>query len=272
MSHQEIYVLNKRLKLRHSATGFKTSMDSVLLAAACPAVEGDHILDMGCGVGGAGLCVLTRVAGAKLSGVEIQGEHAELARQNAEANNMAERAEFITADIQGFRREKAFHHIICNPPYLEAGKHLRSPSEEKATAMGGVAYTPHPTSGKAQAPNLSYPSPLAKGGGVGGGIDNPVLKDWIDTAHFCLKSNGSFTMIHRADKIDKIILGMGKRFGALEIIPLWPKAGQDAKRVIVRAIKDRKTPTSLKAGLILHNEDGSYTDRTEHILRELGTI
>lgn len=253
MATQEIYVLNKRLKLLHSEKGFKTSMDSVLLAAACRAKSGDHILDMGCGVGGAGLCVLTRVAGVKLSGVEIQEDHAKLARQNAEANDMQDLCTFVNADIREYREEKAFNHIICNPPYLEAGAHLRSPSKEKATAMGH---------------SLKSPCPQA-GGRDGKGSS---IKDWIDTAHFCLKSNGTFTMIHRADKIDKIILAMGKRFGAVEIIPLWSKVGKNAKRVIIRAIKDRKSPANLHAGITLHNDGGEYSDVAERILREMETI
>jgi tRNA1(Val) A37 N6-methylase TrmN6 len=241
MATQEIYVLNKRLKLLHSEKGFKTSMDSVLLAAACRAKSGDHILDIGCGVGGAGLCVLTRVDGVKLTGVEIQEDHAELARQNAKVNGMQERCTFVNADICEYREEKAFNHIICNPPYLEAEAHLRSPSKEKATAMGHE--------------------------------DREVsVKEWVDCAYFCLKSNGTFTMIHRADKVDKIILAMGKRFGAIEIIPLWPKVGKNAKRVIVRAIKDRKSPATIHAGITLHNDDGEYSYVAEKILREMETI
>lgn len=234
---QEIYVLNKRLKLLHSEKGFKTSIDSVLLAAACPAKAGEHILDMGCGVGGAGLCVLARVAGVYLTGVEIQGEHAALASRNAIVNNMQERCEFITADIRDYREEKKFNHVICNPPYLEGQTHLRSPSEEKAIAMGHE--------------------------------DASVsVKDWVDCAHFCLKSNGTLTMIHRADKIVDILQALGKRFGAVEIIPLWPKAGDNAKRVIVRAIKDRKTPATLHAGLIIHRDDGTYTAAAEAVFRD----
>ena len=232
---QEIYVLNKRVKLLHTERGFKTSIDSVLLAAACPAQAGDHILDMGCGVGGAGMCVLSRVDGTKLTGVELQGDHVELANRNATANLFQERCEFIASDIRDYKNENAFQHIICNPPYLEAGAHLRSPHKEKATAMGHE--------------------------------DVLTVKEWIDVGHYCLKSNGSLTMIHRADKTDKIIQALGKRFGAVEIIPLWPKQGENAKRVIIRAIKHRKTPATLHSGLVLHDDSGEYTHEAEEIFR-----
>jgi tRNA1(Val) A37 N6-methylase TrmN6 len=236
---QDIYVLNKRLKLRHSAAGFKTSMDSVLLAAACPAMAGERLLDMGCGVGGAGLCVLARMAGVHLTGVEIQKDHADLAEYNAAVHDFADQTDFINIDIRQYRAEKAFHHVICNPPYLEAERHLRSPSAEKAMAMGHSEET-------------------------------MTVKDWIDTAHFCLKSKGSLTMIHRADHLDKIIQALGKRFGAVEIFPFWPRHGEQASRVIVRAFKDRYSPMKMHAGLALHGDkqDRNYTAQTEKILRD----
>ncbi len=251
---QEIYVLNKRLKLLHSEKGFKTSMDSVLLAASCRAKAGDHVLDMGCGVGGSGLCVLSRVEGVKLTGVEIQADHVELAEKNAVVNHLQKRAEFICSDIRDYKNENAFDHVICNPPYLEAGAHLRSPHEEKATAMGhSFEETLNPQAG-------------------GRMLKENSVNMWIDAAHDCIRSNGILTMIHRADKIDKIILALGKRFGAVEIIPLWPKVGVKAKRVIIRAVKHRKSPATLHAGLVLHNDEGEYTVEAEKILREAGAL
>ena len=57
-------------------------------------------------------------------------------------------------------------------------------------------------------------------------------------------------------------------FGAIEIIPLWSRAGIEAKRVIIRAIKDRKTPARIHAGLVLHELDGSYTEAADAVLRD----
>ncbi len=247
---QEIYVLNKRLKLTHSAQGFKTSIDSVLLAAACPAKSGDYIVDLGCGVGGAGLSVLTRVTGVHLTGIEIQAEHAALARDNAAANGFEDQCDFIVSDVRDYHNENAFHHVICNPPYLDAGAYLRSPSPENAIAMGHIKRAPCPQTEERD-------------------IKQDDLRDWIDSAHDCLKSNGTLTMIHRADKIDKMIAALGKRFGAIEIIPLWPKTGEAAKRVVLRAIKHRKSPAHIHAGLVLHDENGAYSDATQQILRHV---
>lgn len=236
-SPEEIHVLNKRVRLLQPADGFRTSLDSVMLAAACPAREGGSVLDLGCGVGGAGFCVLARVEKTTLTGIDIQADHIELAIKNAVLNNMKERCNFIHADIQEYEGGR-FDHLICNPPYHDAAKHTPSPSPAKATAHS----------------------------------QDIEVKEWIDAAFRNLKSGGSFTIIHRADQSDKIIQALGRRFGAVETIPLWPRTGQNAKRVIIRAAKDRRSPSSLHAGIVLHEKDGSYTAAADQILRDMKAI
>lgn len=238
----EIHVLDHKVRLLQPRDGFRTSLDSVFVAAACPVREGERVLDLGCGVGGASFCVLARVPGSSIAGVEIQENHAALARRNIALNAMEGRAEFIHADIRHFKTDIRFDHIICNPPYLEAGTYTPSPSCERAIALGHEG-------------------------------TETWLQDWLDAGFQALASGGSYTMIHRADMADRIIQGLGRRFGAVEIIPLWPRAGQDARRVIVRAIKDRRTPARIRAGITLHEADGGgYTREADAILRDGAAI
>ena len=230
-----ITVLNGALSLEQPENGFRTSIDAVLLAAACPAKAGQSILDMGCGVGSAGLCVLHRINDTTLTGLDIQDSHVQIAMQNSKTNILSTRSVFINADVRSFE-QTGFDHVICNPPYENAGAHLHSPSEAKAKAIG---HTDHDIS----------------------------LEVWMKCAFRCVKSGGSLTMIHKADQLQAIIQALGKSWGATEIIPLWPKAGKPAKRVIIRTIKHRKSPAIMHPGLILHNQDGSYTIGAEKILR-----
>ncbi|MGB0718865.1 MAG: tRNA1(Val) (adenine(37)-N6)-methyltransferase [Bdellovibrionales bacterium] len=231
----EIHVLGGRVVLRQIEGGFKTSTDSVLLAAACAAKTGDQILDLGCGVGSAGLCVLGRVSGAHLIGIDILPDHIALAHANAKINDKGDYARFVAEDIRDFEDDE-FDHVICNPPYMESGSYIDTPYARKAVAIGH-------------------------------GEDDIDLKDWIDAAHRNLRHGGSFTIIHRGDAVDRIIRLLGTRFGAVEIIPLWPKAGVAARRVIVRAIKNRKSPGVLHAGIVLHEDSGDYTTAAEAVLR-----
>ena len=235
-----IYVLNKTLALHQSPQGFRTSMDSVMLAAACPAQEGTSVLDLGCGVGSAGLCVLKRVQNATLTGVDIQQDHIELAAKNAALNNMSDRAGFICGDVRNADLPRA-DHVICNPPYMEAGAHISSPSESKARAMGHIE-------------------------------DDMTIQDWITCAHRHIKGQGSLTMIYDAGQSDMLIHALygkngGRRFGGVEIIPLFPRDGVPAKRVIIRAYKHKKSKATLYPGIIMHQENGDYTDAANKVLR-----
>lgn len=236
----EIYVLDKKVRLLQQTEGFRTSLDSVMLAAACPvAREGQQVLDMGCGVGSAAFCLLERVPECFVTGVDIQAECIDLAIKNAELNKKINHTSFICVPVQEFEVEtpdRRFNHVICNPPYLEAGHHIVSPQKGIATARSHAS-------------------------------DDITLEDWVKAALRLLKSGGSFTVIHRADSMDRIIQALGRSFGAIDIFPLWPAKNKPAKRVIIRAIKDRKSPTTLHQGIILHDENGKYTKEAEDILR-----
>lgn len=237
----EIHVLDHKVRLFQAESGFRTSLDSVFVAAACPAKAGSRVLDLGAGVGGASFCLLWRVPECHVTGVEIQQSHADLATANIGLNKAEGRAEFVCADIRAYRNAERFDHVICNPPYLDAGTYTPSVSAERRAALGHE--------------------------------DEEVsISDWVDAGFHNLKSGGSITIIHRADYTDRIILALGRKFGAVEIFPLHPKAGEAAKRVIVRAVKDRRTPATLHSGVILHEDGGAYTRAADAILRDGAAI
>lgn len=237
-----IHVLDKKLALHQAPEGFRTSMDSVMLGAACPAQSNQSILDLGCGVGSAGICAIYRAGNTTLTGIDIQSDHIEIAQKNAAANHMEDRTEFMAADIRDAKLGNIFEHVICNPPYREAGAHIESPHAAKARAMGHID-------------------------------EDMSLSSWISCAHHHIKGQGSLTMIHDAGQTDNIIHALygrsgGKMFGGVEIFPLYPKQGIAAKRVIIRAWKHKKSPAILHQGIIMHESNGDYTKQADRILRD----
>ena len=226
---EPIALLGGALRLRQLPEGFRSTSDAVLLASLCPAHGGQSVLDLGCGVGTVGLCLKHRVPDIDLSGIDIQADHIELARRNARENGME--ATFNVADVLE-KRGVLYHHVVCNPPYIEPRDGSASPHPAKATAK-----------------------------------NNASLEDWITSAHRYLKAKGSLSLVHRSDHLDQILAVMHKRFGAVLIVPLWPKSGAESKRILIRAIKDSRTPARLLPGLTLHDTKGDYTPEAESILR-----
>src|SRR6202161_2065537 len=89
--------LGGKLRLRQLKSGHRAGHDAMLLAAATPACSGHRVVDLGAGIGAAGLAVARRVAGIDLVLVEIDEGLAGLARSNVASNSIA--AEVVVLDV-----------------------------------------------------------------------------------------------------------------------------------------------------------------------------
>tara|TARA_B100000029_G_scaffold496718_1_gene563384 strand:+ start:798 stop:1586 length:789 start_codon:yes stop_codon:yes gene_type:complete len=231
-----------RLRLCQPADGYRVAVDPVLLAAAIPATAGDRVLDAGSGVGAAALCLAHRLPGCRVEGIEIQPSLTALAVENAESNGVTETVRFTEGDIGASPANLepgAFDHVMTNPPYLRADESRSPRSSSKAIAT------------------------------VEQELD---LDAWLGNCIRMTRPRGTVTVIHRADRLDDVIRALSVECGALVVFPLWPKAGEDAKRMIVRATVGRETPLRLAPGLVLHDENGDYTREAEAILRDAAAL
>jgi tRNA1(Val) A37 N6-methylase TrmN6 len=95
---------------------------------------------------------------------------------------------------------------------------------------------------------------------------------WIKGCLACLKPKGRMVMIHRADRLSDVLAALHKGAGDIRILPIFPKANQPARRVIIDAGKDRRSPDTLLPGLVLHEEGGAYTVAADAVLRECGAL
>src|SRR5271163_805376 len=78
--------LGGQLRLRQPRSGHRAGHDAILLAAATPARPGDRVVDLGAGIGAAGLALARRVGAIELVLVEIDAKLAAFSRDNAASN------------------------------------------------------------------------------------------------------------------------------------------------------------------------------------------
>lgn len=228
-----------KLHLWQPRKGYRAATDPVLLAAACPAMPGQSVLDLGCGVGAAALCLAARVPDLRLSGLELQPEYAELARRNGAENGIAFEVHQgnLTEMPRGLRVD--FDHVIANPPYYPAHG------------------TPSPNIGRATALQIA---------------DTP-LSHWIHAATRRLAPLGWLTLICGADGLPEVLSAMGGKMGSVAVLPLTPREGRPALRILLRARKTGRGAFRLLAPFVIHEgaaHDGdreSYTPRAGQILR-----
>jgi tRNA1(Val) A37 N6-methylase TrmN6 len=95
-----------------------------------------------------------------------------------------------------------------------------------------------------------------------------ALAQWIDTAARLLRPQGALTLIWRADGVAEVLAALTPGFGALAIVPVYPKPGAAAIRVLVSAAKTSNAPLSLLPGLILADSDNKPTAPAQAILRD----
>lgn len=231
-------ILGGRVSLRQPADGYRVAIDPILLAAACPAQPGETIVDLGCGVGTAALCVAWRVPQVRCIGVDVQGALIALAEENARANGLLDRAQFITSDILDPELEiycASADQVIVNPPYLKRGNATVSGNPVKAMA------------------NVE--------GDAG-------LDAWVKAAARAARPGARVTFVHRADRLPELLAALATQFGGLVTLPLYPKADAPAQRVIVSGRLGDRSPAVLAPALTLHEADGAFTAAAQRILRD----
>lgn len=230
-------LLDGRVRLRQPARGYRAGMDAALLAAAVPARPGDRVLEAGCGAGAVLTQIAARCPGAHLTGLERDPAAADLARQNAALNAIADRTTILTGDVAaGFRALTLplFDWAVSNPPFFDDETALRPPAPGKRAAW----------------------------------IADDGLSAWTTFLTQGVREGGRTVLIHRADRLADILSLLAPKYGSFAIRPIHAFAEDPAKRVLVQAIRTGRAPLRLLPPLVLHDRSGSkHTAQAEAILR-----
>jgi tRNA1(Val) A37 N6-methylase TrmN6 len=223
--------LGGRLSLLQPRKGYRAGIDPVLLAASVPARAGQSVLELGCGVGAAILCLAIRVPGLSLTGVELQAEYAELARRNSVENKLS--LAVHEADLNALPadlRQLQFDHVIANPPYFRAGAHTVAADSGRRVALGGET----------------------------------DLGDWIEVAARRLAPKGYAHIIQRIDRLPEILVACSRRLGSVEVLPFSAREGREPELAIVRARKNGRAAFRLHTPRILHSGKGHQPGKSDY--------
>lgn len=240
METSEDAVLGGRLVLRQPLRGHRFGHDAILLAAAASAPAGGRAVELGSGVGAAGLALAQRLANLTVTLVDIDPALTELARGNAGRNGLAEFVRVVCLDVAapeaafaaaGLAAEQA-DCVLMNPPFNAADNPSPEPGRRRA----------HTTAGDA-------------------------IRQWVRTAARLLHPAGALTLIWRADGLAEVLAAVASDFGAVSLLPVYGKAGAPAIRILVRAVRGSRAPLTLLPGLVLADAQGKPTEAAQAVLR-----
>jgi tRNA1(Val) A37 N6-methylase TrmN6 len=234
--------LGGALRVLQPRAGYRAGLDAVLLAASVDAAPGQHVLDVGAGVGVVGLAVARRLPDVRVTMVERNPALAALARRNVERNGLAARVRVVAADVARPLEQApeiasgagTYQHVLANPPHLVEGRGTASGDPVKAAANAMPA----------------------------GDLDR-----WCRFMAAMAAADGAAAVIHRADALPEVLAALAGRFGGTIVLPIHPRDGEPASRVLVRAVKGSRAPLELRPGLVLHGAGNGFQPLAEAILR-----
>jgi tRNA1(Val) A37 N6-methylase TrmN6 len=220
--------LGERIVLRQPRRGHRAGTDAVLLAAGVPAEASGLVLDIGSGVGAAGLAVAALRPAVTLGLVEIDPALAPLAAENLARNDMAARGKVHLCDVlDSASRQNAglvtgcAEVVVTNPPFFDPAQGRASPQAAKRSAHV------MPISGPA------------------------ALEAWVGGCLALLVDGGLFVMIHRPDVLP-VLLRITQSLGELTLLAVHPHRDKPASRILLRGRKGSRAPFSIAPPLVLH--------------------
>ena len=163
---------------------------------------------------------------------------AALARANIAANGFTG-LDVITGDLDHVGLPGPFDHAAANPPWHDPdGSKSTDPERE-----------------------------LAKRGTHG------LLARWAALLASQLRPRGTLTFVLPAGVMpDAIAAFAAAGVGSMALMPLWPRAGQQAKLALLQGMKGGRTPFRVLPGLTLHADLVGYTPEADAILRGGGAL
>jgi len=224
------------IQLYQSKTGYRFSLDSLLLCNFVDLQRVSRIADLGAGSGIVGILLAKKYPGAKVTLFEIQDGLVRLAEKNVAMNHLQDRVQVIQCDLRKIAELSAvpsYDLVVSNPPFRRVKSGRINREEERAVARHEIKLTLH---------------------------------ELVAAAASSLAAKGRFCMIYHPCRLSELI-------DTLRNSDIEPKRlrfvhsnmSAEAKMVLLEAVKSGRTGLKVEKPLYIYHEDGSYTKELEEI-------
>lgn len=229
--------------LSQPESGWRFSLDALLLGAFSAPRQGARVLDLGCGCGPAGLWLLVRGVSpdVTVTGLDISRDMVRAARDNAARLGLSDVFSAHVLDIRDVRSVRArsgaathpgtfrpepesFGHVLCNPPYRP---------------MGTGRTSPH--AGRHQARSESC----------------GTLDDFLAAAAFLLANRGTLTLVYPAPRLTALVTALAeKKLEPKTLLPVLSRPDHPARLILVSAVKNGGRELAVLPPLVLYRASG----------------
>ncbi len=226
----------KQLKIIQNPNWFCFGIDAVLVSDFADIKDGDTVMDLGTGTGVIPLLLAAKTGAKDIDALEIQRDVSNMAERSVRLNGLQNRINIINANLVGYKTEKQYNVVVCNPPYKTADTGIVNPEDNLKISRHEICCTLH---------------------------------DVVQTASRLLKPQGKFALIHRPERIADIIFEMRtQKLEPKRIRYVHSHIEKPPVMVMVEGRKCGKPYMITEPPLVIYNKNGSYTDEILKIYNE----
>jgi tRNA1(Val) A37 N6-methylase TrmN6 len=224
------HFFNGNIVLNQPASGYRFSIDAVILShLTCPDA-GETVLDLGTGCGVIPIMLAFRHPDIRVIGVEIQSPLSALARQNVAANRMTQRIRIVEKDMGHLSLADIggpVDRVVTNPPYRQRGSGRINADSQKAVARHELS------------------------------VD---LETVLLTARRMLQPGGRFSIIYPSVRTVDLIAAMrATRLEPKNLTLIHSRPASSGRLVVVTGAKGGHPGLEVGPPLYLYHDDGTYT-------------
>lgn len=220
------------IKIYQSKTGYRFSVDSLLLSDFVDLKTVLNIADLGSGSGVVGILIAKKYPKAKVDLFELQPGLVDLSAKNICLNNLKDRMQALQCDIRtlpaSYPGLYEYELAVSNPPFRKPKSGRLNVEEERAIARHELRLS---------------------------------LSELVAAVFALLKAKGRFCIIYHPCRLSELIETLKKKnLEPKRLRFVHSTQSSEAKMVLVEAVKGGRTGLKVENPLFLYNEDGSYTE------------
>lgn len=225
------------IRLFQSKTGYRYSVDSLLLYDFIHLKTARRIADLGAGSGIVGILLAKKYPASRVSLLELQESLCALAKKNIVLNGLEQRAVAVRCDLSSLHAAHivpaTFDLVVSNPPFRKHMSGRINVEEERAIARHEIKMK---------------------------------LSDVLRAASSLLRTRGRFCIVYHPGRLAELV-------DSLKSEKLEPKRmrfvhsddSTEAKMVLVEAVKDGHAGLKVERPFFIYTRQGGYTDEMQRI-------